>query len=151
MCAERSVLAINYASQWTVSEHDLERKTAEMTNTAIYFTAAAQRPPKQVKFDFYFIHCVNASIFWSTFNRLSWLSMEKKTRLLEWKGRNDLVMYAARHSPKLLLEDITGYVSKDLEAGSGEWKGIFRRLFDLDGTSKISTSLCRAITNFVNR
>ena len=39
---------ISYAKQWSVSEDDLEEKTAEMINTAIYFTAAAQRPPKQV-------------------------------------------------------------------------------------------------------
>ena len=38
---------IKYASSWTVSEGDLEKKTVEMINTAIYFTAAAQRPPKQ--------------------------------------------------------------------------------------------------------
>jgi hypothetical protein len=120
-------------SQWTVNEHNLESKTAEMINTAVYYTAAAQHPPKQVKFDFYFMHCVNASIFWSTFNKLPWLSMENKIRLLEWKGRNDLVMYASRRSPKLLLEEITGYVPKDLEAGSGEWKGIIKRLFDFEG------------------
>jgi hypothetical protein len=114
----------------------LESKTAEMANTAIYYTATAQHPPKQVKFDFYFIHCVNASIFWSTFNKLPWLSMKNKIRLLEWKGRNDLVMYASRRSPKLLLEEITGYVPKDLEAGSSEWGGIFGRLFDLEGMDR---------------
>jgi len=44
---------INYAKQWTVSPEDLEKKTAEMTNASIYFTAAAQRPPKQVWFLFW--------------------------------------------------------------------------------------------------
>jgi Questin oxidase-like len=39
---------IKYASQWTVSPENLERKTVEMINNAIYFTAAAQNPPKQV-------------------------------------------------------------------------------------------------------
>jgi hypothetical protein len=39
---------IRYASQWTVSPGELEKKTAEMTNAAIYFTATAQNPPKQV-------------------------------------------------------------------------------------------------------
>ena len=38
---------INYAKQWTVSEADIDQKTAEIINTTIYFTAAAQRPPKQ--------------------------------------------------------------------------------------------------------
>ena len=64
--------------------------------------------------------------------------MENKIRLLEWKGRTDLVMYASRRSPKLLLEEITGYVPKDLQARSAEWKGIFRRLFDFEGMSLIA-------------
>lgn len=39
---------IRIASKWIVTPETLERKTAEMTNAAIFFTAAAQRPPKQV-------------------------------------------------------------------------------------------------------
>jgi len=107
-----------------------------MINSVIYYTSAAQNPPKQVKFDFYFMHCVNASIFWTTFNNLPWLSMKNKVRMLEWKGWLDLVMYASRRSPKLLMEEITGYVPKELKAESAEWKGIFRRMFDFEGAFK---------------
>ena len=39
---------IRVASKWLVTPDTPERKTAEMTNAAIFFTAAAQRPPKQV-------------------------------------------------------------------------------------------------------
>jgi hypothetical protein len=39
---------IKYATQWTVSPENLEQKTVEMINSSIYFTAAAQHPPKQV-------------------------------------------------------------------------------------------------------
>lgn len=39
---------IKYASQWTVPEEELEAKTVQMINAAIYFTACAQNPPKQV-------------------------------------------------------------------------------------------------------
>jgi hypothetical protein len=39
---------ISYAKQWTVLPGELEKKTIEMTNTAVYFAAAAQHPPKQV-------------------------------------------------------------------------------------------------------
>jgi Questin oxidase-like len=124
--------AIHYASQWTVTEQNLEAKTVEMINTAVYFTATAQHPPKQVKIDFYFMHCVNASIFWATFNKLPWLSIEAKIRLLEWKGRNDLVMYASRRSPPLLLEEVTGYVPKEPEASSSEFKDVVKRLFDFE-------------------
>ena len=39
--------AVKYVSQWTVEEDNLERKTVEMINSAIYYTAGAQNPPKQ--------------------------------------------------------------------------------------------------------
>jgi hypothetical protein len=123
--------AIKITSQWKVTEPELQAKTVEMYNTVVYYTAAAQHPPKQVKFDFYFMHCVNSSIFWTTFNALPWLSIESKIRLLEWKGRMDLAMYASRRSPALLMEEIVQYTPKDMEVGSTEWKGLFRRLYEL--------------------
>jgi len=39
---------IIYAKQWTVLPGELEKKTVEMMNATVYFTAAAQHPPKQV-------------------------------------------------------------------------------------------------------
>jgi hypothetical protein len=99
-----------YASQYTIpSSASLEEKTAEMINAASYFTACAQHPPNKIMFDFYYMHCVNASIFSSTFLAQDWLSDVSKRRLLEWKGRMDLVMYASRHSPNLLLGEISDY------------------------------------------
>ncbi|RAL66339.1 hypothetical protein DID88_006008 [Monilinia fructigena] len=121
---------VKYASQWTVGQGNLEAKTAQMANSAVYFTAAAQRPPKQVKFDFYYMHCVNSSIFFTSFNKQDFLTEAQKARLLEWKVRLDLAMYASRHSPELLLEEISGYVPKLLEAGDSEWSGLFQRLFE---------------------
>ena len=38
---------IKYAKQWTVSPGELEKKTAEMIDAALYYTIAAQHPPKQ--------------------------------------------------------------------------------------------------------
>ena len=63
-------------------------------------------------FDFYYMHCVNSSIFFSAFLAAPWLSTANKARLLEWKGRNDLAMYASRHCPDLLLDEITDYKPK---------------------------------------
>lgn len=100
---------IKHASQFTVEPAKLTEKTAEMTNAAVYFTGGAQHPPKQVKFDFYYMHCVNCSIFFSTFLKQAWISEHNKIRLLEWKVRLDLCMYASRRSPKPLLEEITNY------------------------------------------
>lgn len=103
---------INYASQYTVpASAPLDEKTAEMINAASYLTACAQHPPHRIMFDFYYMHCVNASIFFSAFNAQSWIADKDKRRLLEWKGRMDLAMYASRASPPLLLSEVTGYQS----------------------------------------
>ncbi|KAI9647188.1 hypothetical protein NHQ30_003571 [Ciborinia camelliae] len=123
---------IKYASQWTVGQGELEAKTAQMINSSGFFTAAAQNPPKQVKFDFFYMHCVNTSIFFTSFNSQDFLSEAQKARLLEWKGRLDLAMYASRGSPELLLEEISGYVPKLLEIGDAEWSGLFQRLFEFE-------------------
>jgi hypothetical protein len=143
---------IHYAKQWTVSPGELEEKTAQMINASVYFTAAAQHPPKQasnimstfnpptnqaaqVKFDFYFMHCVNSSIFFPTFNAQPWLSEASKLRLLKFKGYLDLAMYASRRSPALPLTEITEYVPAAKDAAATSWPGIFARLlaFEDDG------------------
>ncbi|KAI5358860.1 putative questin oxidase [Septoria linicola] len=133
---------VSLLSQVHITPSTLSLKTAEMTNAAIYYTAAAQRPNKAVKVDFYFMHCVNASIFWPTFNRQTWLSEAMKVRLLEWKIRLDLAMYASRKSPDIRLEDIREYTPKK---PSG-WEEVFDRAckFDDDGHA---SKLVRAVAN----
>jgi hypothetical protein len=56
-------------------------------------------------------HCVNASIFWATFNSLPYLNLVKRRRLLEWKGRYDLLIYASQHAPRLYPLEISQYSS----------------------------------------
>lgn len=108
----------------------------------VYYTGASQRPPKQVKFDFFFMHCVNSSIFFSSFLRQSWLSSSNKIRLLEWKVRTDLAMYASRGSPPLRLEEVTNHKSKK----DSSWEEIFSRInkFEDDGHA---SKLIRALAN----
>lgn len=119
---------IDLASQWTVSPNELERKHAEMINAAVYFTAGAQHPPKVIKFDFYFMHCVNCSIFFSTFLAQPWLGEGDKIRLLEWKGRLDLAMYSSRHPQTPLMDEIHNYRPKTPSpAGGDPWGNIFDR------------------------
>ncbi|KAI9880934.1 MAG: hypothetical protein M1830_010002 [Pleopsidium flavum] len=135
---------IKYASQWTVVPDQLEEKTAEMIDAAgifdllkllscvltflVYYTGGAQHPPKQIKFDFYYMHCVNSSIFFSAFLKQPWISQQNKVRLLEWKGRLDLCMFASRRSPKPLLDEITNYKPKEqTKEGDDPWQGIFQR------------------------
>lgn len=116
---------IEIASQWRVSDaKDLEKKTAEMTNLVAYFTAAAIRPQKQIKFDFFYMHCMNASIFFWSFLKQPWLTDEQKITLLEKKAWADLALYVSRNSPKLYLDEITGYKEKQ----PGDWNSVIRRV-----------------------
>lgn len=108
----------------------------------VYYTTTAQYPPKQIKFDFFYMHCVNASIFFSSFLKSNFLSPENKVRLLEWKVRTDLAMYASRGSPNLDLSQITSY-----RAGKNStWEQVFQRAnrFGDDGHA---SKFIRAIAN----
>lgn len=110
----------------------------------MYFTAAAQRPPHQVKFDFYYMHCVTSSIFFSNFlsSTNEFLTPATKRRLLEWKVWNDIVMYASRHSPALLLSEITDYKPK----ADSDWDKIILRVNKLEDDGHAS-KVIRALAN----
>ncbi|KAF3396303.1 Oxidoreductase AflY [Penicillium rolfsii] len=112
---------LRYAAQYTVSEDQLEERLADMINNVVYYTSAAQRPNKAVKMDFFFIHCVNSSIFFSKLVHLPYLSQRTRLRLLEWKGRMDLLMYVSRGCPELLRDEITNYPAKN------DWSALFAR------------------------
>lgn len=103
---------VNIASQVHVKPGNIELKNAEMTNAVCLYTAGAQHPPNQVMYDFYFMHCTNCSVFFPAFLKQTWLSAEFKVRLLEWKIRLDLAMYASRRSPEIRLDDVRAYKPK---------------------------------------
>ena len=133
------------AAQFRVpSRSDLPKLTASMINTAAFFAGAAQRPPHQVKFDFFYMHCVNCSIFFSAFLKQSntWLSDQHKTRLLEWKARMDIVLYVSRGSPELLPQEITDYKPKH----SGGWDSIIARVKDYEDDGH-AAKLIRALAH----
>ncbi|OQV08728.1 hypothetical protein CLAIMM_12954 [Cladophialophora immunda] len=104
---------VAYAAQWKLSppytEGRLEEAAAEVINADAYFTGAAQNPPRVVKMDFFYMHAVNSSIFLSVFLAQDWITPPMKAKLVEWKGRLDLALYASRRSPELLLEEIADY------------------------------------------
>jgi hypothetical protein len=119
---------INYASQYHIKAEELEEKTAEMINAAAYFTGGAQRKCHVVKFDFFYMHCVNSSIFYSSFLKQQWLSDANKVRLLEWKVWNDLAMYASRKSPEIYLDEIRNYKPKQ----PSDWDRLIERVRSMD-------------------
>lgn len=134
---------IHHASKYHVPLDQLSQKTAEMMDATVFYTAAAQHPPKAIKIDFFFMHCVNSSIFWPTFNALSWLSDENKCRLLEWKARLDLVMYVSRGTPKLLKEEIEEYTA---ETGKDvSWSQLGERLYKIKNDDGHAVKLLRAL------
>ncbi|KAK5789410.1 hypothetical protein VI817_008534 [Penicillium citrinum] len=132
---------LNYASQYTVSEDQIEERVADMINTVSYYTGAAQRPDKNVKIDFFLIHCVNSSIFFSKIVQLPFLDTQSKLRLLEWKGRMDLVMYVSRGSPELRLNEVTQYPV------TNDWSGVFSHCIKHPGDDGHLVKLVRALAH----
>ncbi|KAJ6155460.1 HypA-like protein, partial [Penicillium chermesinum] len=125
---ERKILALltrapervlDLVAGYVVPEDKLEEATADMTNAVSYFTGAAQRPKKAVKLDFFLLHSVTCSLFFSKFISLPWLDRATKARMLEWKGRFDLLSYASRGSPDLLLDEVSAYPV------TNDWRAVF--------------------------
>lgn len=71
--------------------------------------------------DFFLIHCVNSSIFFSKIIELPFMTQRSKLRMLEWKGRIELLMYTSRGTPDLLLDEVANYPPKD------NWSQLFAR------------------------
>ena len=76
------------------------------------------------------MHCLNCSIFFWSFLEQPWLRDTDKIRLLEWKGRTDLAMYASRRAPTLYTEDINQYNTPDIDhvSRAEQWCDIFERV-----------------------
>ncbi|KIW05304.1 uncharacterized protein PV09_03829 [Verruconis gallopava] len=117
-------LLVDIAAQFRVAPEDLNQGLAETINSAAYMTGAAQRPGKARKLDFFHLHTLTASIALTVFSKLDWISQEDKVRLVEWKGRLDLVWYAASGAVELRLDDITNY-TPDRSAGY-DWETLFK-------------------------
>ncbi|KAM7208759.1 HypA protein [Naviculisporaceae sp. PSN 640] len=116
-------------------EKEIERRTVEMVNTALYVASSGafcgERIGKIHKFDFGLIHHVNASPIFLTLNSKPWLTLEIKARLLEWKIRMDLLQYVVRGCPALCLDKISGYKPKDTLGESDPLK-LISRLHDFE-------------------
>ncbi len=142
--ADAPLLLCEIAAKWKVTADDLDEKTAEMIEANVYLTGAAQCPEREVKLDFFFMHSVNASIFFSAFNRQSWLTTESKVRLLEWKGRIDLLTYASRLAPKLYLNEIVDYRPQQRTM---TWASLFHRANQIKHDDGHVAKLLRALAH----
>ncbi|EAQ85992.1 hypothetical protein CHGG_07245 [Chaetomium globosum CBS 148.51] len=142
---------IALAARVRVRPDEVEEKTAEMFDAAVYVAAAAavMKEGKQPKFDFFFMHHVNSSPFFVAINAQDWIPAEAKARLLEWKIRMDLLQYAARGAPELSVEKLAAYQPRKPKAG-GSLADIVARLhtYEDDGHSiKLARAavICRNI------
>lgn len=65
-----------------------------MINCAAYRAGAAQKLGKMRKIDFFVMHNVTCSIFFTVLAREPWISIEDKLRLVEWELRGqDILEY----------------------------------------------------------
>ncbi|RAL16207.1 questin oxidase family protein [Aspergillus homomorphus CBS 101889] len=111
------------ASQFVVKPEELERRTAEMISVCAYMAGASQRPGRKRKIDFFYMHTLTSSIFFSVLIRQDWIKLEDRVRLVEWKGRLDLAWYVVSGSAELYEDAITGY-HDDFSAEMG-WKELY--------------------------
>ncbi|KAK3308158.1 uncharacterized protein B0T15DRAFT_490753 [Chaetomium strumarium] len=120
---------IELAARVRVRPDEVEERTAEMFNTALYVAAAAAlvKEGKRPKFDFFLMHHVNASPIFVTLIAADWIPAETKARLIEWKIRMDLLQYAARGVPELSVEKLASYQPQKPHAG-GSLPEIIARL-----------------------
>ena len=83
------------------------------------------------------------------------MSNENRARLLEWKGRLDLCMYASRRSPEPRMEVINNYdpkhpeIAGDTIVETGSWDGIFTRVLHHDDDGH-AAKLVRALAHGEN-
>jgi hypothetical protein len=80
-------------------------------------------PEKQIRFDFFLMHSITAGSLWPALNSAPWITSKTKCRLLEWKGRSDLMLYCQTGAPRLYPEEITAYRPRSLSG----WSDIFYR------------------------
>lgn len=99
------------AAQFRVraDEADLRRRTAEMISVCAFFAGAAQREGRPRKIDFFYMHNVTSSLFFTVLIRQDWIRLEDRVRLVEWKARLDLAWYVVSGCAPLDTANINSY------------------------------------------
>ncbi|EKG18788.1 hypothetical protein MPH_03954 [Macrophomina phaseolina MS6] len=133
------------AAKWTVdSDEELERRTAEMIDASVFFSVAAQKPPHTPKIDFFYMHSVTSSIFFSDFLSNPLFPRDARARMLEWKARFDLANYASRGAPALAANELADYVPRNPSDG---WDRLFQRVNGFSSDDGHAAKLLRGIAN----
>ena len=116
------------AAQFRVQEDEgeLRRRTAEMVSVAAFMAGAAQREGRKRKIDFFYMHCVTSSLFFSVLGRQPWIALADRVRLVEWKARLDLAWYAVCGCAPLDADAVARYESP--EGGEVGWEQLFERV-----------------------
>nr|POE70860.1 questin oxidase [Quercus suber] len=124
------------AAQFQVSPENLELHAVEMISCAAYSAGAAQRSGKASKIDFFLMHDVTSSLFITLLIRQPWITVENKVRLVEWKGRMDLVWYAASSAPALDAKFVASYQAS--RSKGMDWRSLFKAVNDLHDDGHVS-------------
>ena len=114
------------ASRYRVAPADVDARTAEMISACAYMAGASQRRGKARAIDFFYMHDVTSSVFLTVLTRQPWISTADKARLVEWKGRLDLVWYASCGCPALDGQYISGYAGGP--ADGMDWEALYKAI-----------------------
>lgn len=134
------------ASQFHVTPETVDRHCAEVINMSAYMAGAGQRKGKGRKIDFFYMHNVTSSIFFTAFMKQDWISVEDKVRLVEWKGRLDIVWYAASGCPELDIEGISGYDAYATSAKGMGWNELYKAIVAMHDDGHVA-KFVRALRN----
>lgn len=80
------------------------------------------------------MHSITAGSFWPVLNSAPWISPTTKCRLLEWKGRSDLILYCQTGAPLPCPDELAIYQPQH---PSG-WQQIFQRACDYKDDGHLS-------------
>lgn len=101
---------------------DASTAVAEQMATLALVTMSSQNPAKRIKLDFYMIHVLNASLFLPAITSSPLIPGEAAQRLVEWKARYDMLVYAQLRCPTLYPSETKGLQPS---AELSDWQAIF--------------------------
>ncbi|KAK2023934.1 hypothetical protein LX32DRAFT_627118 [Colletotrichum zoysiae] len=111
--------AIAYLSRVRIDPDDMEERVAENIHTAAYMASASIfHPPHLPRYDFFLIHHLTLAPILLLLGPATWIPEKVKHRILEWKGRFDILQYVARWCPPLQIESVADYKPHDTFLGS---------------------------------